>query len=145
MRGRTSFICQARENPPSNAKRGRLSFLCQSLENNARPSPVVWVKSGCNSTGCWHRVFFCSWNKRKYDQWWEVKFVGEGIIDQVGWYKFFFYGILSHARYIFSYAELSEGKSHTLSPFKVWWEDFFNIRVVSVNAVKITNFLTSFK
>ena len=30
--------------------------------------------------------FICSWNKRKYDQWWEVKFVGEGIIDQVGWY-----------------------------------------------------------
>ena len=31
-------------------------------------------------------AFLCSWNKRKYDQWWEVKFVGEGIIDQVGWY-----------------------------------------------------------
>jgi len=29
-------------------------------------------------------AFLCSWNKRKYDQWWEVKFVGEGIIDQVG-------------------------------------------------------------
>ena len=23
------------------------------------------------------------WNKRKCDQWWEVKFIGEGIIDQV--------------------------------------------------------------
>ncbi|KAL9980549.1 hypothetical protein ACROYT_G009151 [Oculina patagonica] len=27
------------------------------------------------------------WNKRKYDQWWEVKFVGEGIIDQGGGFR----------------------------------------------------------
>ena len=30
---------------------------------------------------------FCSWNKWKYDQWWEVKFVGEGIIDQGGGFR----------------------------------------------------------
>lgn len=27
------------------------------------------------------------WNKWKYDQWWEVKFVGEGIIDQGGGFR----------------------------------------------------------
>lgn len=27
------------------------------------------------------------WNKRKCDQWWEVKFVGEGIIDQGGGFR----------------------------------------------------------
>lgn len=27
------------------------------------------------------------WNKCKYDQWWEVKFVGEGIIDQGGGFR----------------------------------------------------------
>ena len=32
------------------------------------------------------RLFF-SWNKWKYDQWWEVKFVGEGIIDQGGGFR----------------------------------------------------------
>lgn len=31
--------------------------------------------------------FFFSWNKWKYDQWWEVKFVGEGIIDQGGGFR----------------------------------------------------------
>lgn len=30
---------------------------------------------------------FYSWNKWKYDQWWEVKFVGEGIIDQGGGFR----------------------------------------------------------
>ena len=29
----------------------------------------------------------CRWNKWKYDQWWEVKFVGEGIIDQGGGFR----------------------------------------------------------
>ncbi|EDO36112.1 predicted protein, partial [Nematostella vectensis] len=27
------------------------------------------------------------WNKWKYDQWWEVKFIGEGIIDQGGGFR----------------------------------------------------------
>ena len=31
--------------------------------------------------------FFLRWNKWKYDQWWEVKFVGEGIIDQGGGFR----------------------------------------------------------
>ena len=34
-----------------------------------------------------HCPFLCSWNKCKYDQWWEVKFVGEGIIDQGGGFR----------------------------------------------------------
>lgn len=31
--------------------------------------------------------FYLRWNKWKYDQWWEVKFVGEGIIDQGGGFR----------------------------------------------------------
>ena len=34
-----------------------------------------------------HCPFPYSWNKCKYDQWWEVKFVGEGIIDQGGGFR----------------------------------------------------------
>ena len=30
-----------------------------------------------------YKINYFRWNKRKCDQWWEVKFVGEGIIDQV--------------------------------------------------------------
>ena len=32
-------------------------------------------------------AIYCRWNKWKYDQWWEVKFVGEGIIDQGGGFR----------------------------------------------------------
>ena len=40
---------------------------------------------------CFHNLYVitihCRWNKWKYDQWWEVKFVGEGIIDQGGGFR----------------------------------------------------------
>lgn len=76
----------------SNAKRGKTSlFPLPSAGKRARPKslsmslklsvPVLVLKN------MFVGAFLCSWDKRKYDQWWEVKFVGEGIIDQVGRYK----------------------------------------------------------
>ena len=41
----------------------------------------------CLKSSCHRCIFLSSWNKRKYDQWWEVKFVGEGIIDQGGGFR----------------------------------------------------------
>ena len=60
---------------PSAGKHARTKSLSMSLKVSV---PVLVLK---NTFVC---VFLCSWNKRKYDQWWEMKFVGEGIIDQVG-------------------------------------------------------------
>ena len=66
-RGKTSVDCQVQE----------IKFLCQI--------PGYELEIDCTCSGFQEFFsFLCSWNKRKYDQWWEVKFVGEGIIDQVG-------------------------------------------------------------
>lgn len=65
------------------AKRGKSSFLCQPRENTFDQVPELSLKVGAPVLVV-DIAFLCSWNKRKYDQWWEVKFVGEGIIDQVG-------------------------------------------------------------
>ena len=72
----------------SNAKGDKTSRLCQARENMLFEDSEFKSKSTCTGFKEIYSLvrLFCSWNKRKYDQWWEVKFVGEGIIDQVGWY-----------------------------------------------------------
>ena len=45
------------------------------------------VNASFSKAGFHRHVFLFSWNKWKYDQWWEVKFVGEGIIDQGGGFR----------------------------------------------------------
>ena len=76
----------------SSAKRGKTCIECQAREvkfplpvtgNTLDQVPKLSLTVGVPVLVV-DNAFLCRWNKRKYDQWWEVKFVGEGIIDQVG-------------------------------------------------------------
>lgn len=55
------------------------------LNSFAVPARQQGFVNECTWTDLFIVTFLYSWNKWKYDQWWEVKFVGEGIIDQVSW------------------------------------------------------------
>ncbi|XP_028406216.1 uncharacterized protein LOC114528733 isoform X2 [Dendronephthya gigantea] len=90
--------------PLSNRRTGILSELLRATEQPLpEQAPVVYVdRRACvkqrldnPATSVFYQIFESlkaenmsfRWNKRKCEQWWEVKFVGEGIIDQGGGFR----------------------------------------------------------
>ncbi|XP_046857635.1 uncharacterized protein LOC124451045 [Xenia sp. Carnegie-2017] len=90
--------------PLSNRRAGILAELLRATEQPLPEQvPVVYIDRKMSvkdrlmnpKTSVFYQIFESlksenvsfRWNKRKCDQWWEVKFVGEGIIDQGGGFR----------------------------------------------------------